>query len=61
MNLLPKRGSAKTTIMNTKTEPNVMMLLYRIKRYQAMGDGIKCQQLISQLNRLKKNVFEAQA
>lgn len=32
-----------------------MMLQYRIERYQAMGNGAKCQELRSQLNALQKS------
>lgn len=30
-----------------------VMLKYRIKRYQAMGNGTMCQNLISELNKLE--------
>lgn len=33
----------------------IVMLKYRIKRYQAMGNGVKCQSLISELNKLQNN------
>lgn len=29
------------------------MLRYRIERYQAMGNGTKCQALLSELNKLQ--------
>lgn len=31
----------------------IVMLKYRIQRYQAMGNGTMCQNLISELNRLQ--------
>lgn len=37
------------------------MLQYRIKRYQAMGDGAKCQSLISELNKIQGGVSATQA
>lgn len=40
--------------MKTKDQ-TIVMLQYRIKRYQAMGNGIKCQQLLSEINNLRKN------
>lgn len=41
--------------MTTQNHFNtIMMLQYRIERYQAMGNGIKCQELRSQLNALQK-------
>lgn len=30
------------------------MLKYRIKRYQAMGNGAMCQNLISELNKVQE-------
>ena len=30
------------------------MLKYRIQRYQAMGNGAMCQNLISELNKVQK-------
>lgn len=29
------------------------MLIYRINRYRAMGEGIRCQELSRELNRLR--------
>lgn len=31
----------------------ILMLQYRIQRYQAMGNGTMCQNLLSQLNKLQ--------
>lgn len=33
----------------------IVMLKYRIERYHAMGNGVKCQTLISELNKLQGN------
>ena len=58
----PKRGGQKEKLMMNKKPPDsILMLQYRIKRYQAMGDGIKCQDLISELNQLQKGMVVAQA
>lgn len=35
-----------------KNENEIFMLQYRIKRYQAMGNGTMCQTLKSQLQKL---------
>ncbi len=48
-------------MMNKKNTDSILMLQYRIKRYQAMGYGIKCQDLISELNQLQKGMVVAQA
>lgn len=31
---------------------NMTMLLYRINRYRAMGDGVRCQELSRELRKL---------
>ena len=35
-------------------QPDLMKLQYRIKRYQAMGNGAMCQDLTMQLQKLQK-------
>lgn len=59
----PKRGgqTKEKLMMNKKNTDSILMLQYRIKRYQAMGYGIKCQDLISELNQLQKGMVVAQA
>lgn len=32
----------------------IVMLRYRIQRYQAMGNGAMCQNLISELNKIQE-------
>ena len=39
-----------------KNENEIMMLQYRIKRYQAMGNGVMCQKLNSKLQKLLKMI-----
>ncbi|MGL5262233.1 MAG: hypothetical protein ACRC9P_07615 [Bacteroides sp.] len=39
-----------------KNENEILMLQYRIKRYQAMGNGVMCQKLNSKLHKLLKMV-----
>ena len=39
----------------------IIMLKYRIQRYQAMGNGAMCQNLISELNKLQGQTMAAQA
>lgn len=39
----------------------IVMLKYRIKRYQAMGNGTMCQNLISELNRLQSDAQASEA
>lgn len=39
----------------------IVMLKYRIQRYQAMGNGAMCQNLISELNKLQAQTMAAQA
>ena len=52
-NRFPKRGKQKKkkTIMK-KNENEIFMLQYRIKRYQAMGNGTMCQTLNGKLQKL---------
>ncbi|MDY5814367.1 MAG: hypothetical protein SPJ97_07600 [Bacteroides sp.] len=38
--------------MKKNANEKVSMLLYRIKRYQSMGNGIMCQSLNGQLQKL---------
>jgi hypothetical protein len=54
-NRFPKRGGHnERKSMNTKQKTNeIFMLQYRIKRYQAMGNGIMCQVLNNKLKRLQ--------
>ncbi len=42
----------KKTIMEKNVNVEVMMLQYRIKRYQSMGNGAMCQALSAKLNKL---------
>ena len=39
----------------------IVMLKYRIQRYQAMGNGAMCQNLISELNKLQGQTMASQA
>lgn len=39
----------------------IVMLQYRIKRYQAMGNGAMCQALTSELNKLQDQRLAAKA
>ena len=39
----------------------IVMLKYRIQRYQAMGNGSMCQNLISELNKLQGQPMPSQA
>lgn len=52
-NLSPKRGGAKDETNMDNKNKMIVMLQYRIKRYQAMGNGAMCQNLISQLHKLQ--------
>lgn len=38
---------------NMDKKKMIETLLYRIQRYQAMGNGVKCQSLYSELNRIQ--------
>ena len=42
-----------------KNANEIFMLQYRIKRYQAMGNGAMCQNLISELNKLQTSKTNA--
>ncbi len=42
-NRFPKRGKQKKKTIMKKNENEIFMLQYRIKRYQAMGNGTMCQ------------------
>lgn len=37
----------------------IVMLQYRIKRYQAMGNGTMCQNLMRELNKLQGTMAKA--
>ena len=39
-------------IMKTNSNEDILMLQYRIKRYQAMGKGAMCQTLNNRLQKL---------
>ncbi len=39
----------------------IVMLQYRIKRYQAMGNGAMCQNLMRELNKIQGQSFAAKA
>jgi len=45
-------GQKKRKIMKKNETEKIMMLQYRIKRYQAMGNGAMCQALNGQLQKL---------
>ena len=49
-----KRGGQKKRkqIMKKNANEKIMMLQYRIKRYQAMGNGAMCQTLNGKLQKL---------
>lgn len=51
-NRFPKRGRHKTKTIMKKNVNEIMMLQYRIKRYQAMGNGAMCQALNGKLQKL---------
>lgn len=42
-----------------KKNKMIVMLQYRIQRYQAMGNGTMCQNLISELNKLQTSKTNA--
>lgn len=42
-----------------KKDKMIVMLQYRIQRYQAMGNGAMCQNLISELNKLQTSKTNA--
>ena len=51
-NSFPKRGKQKKKTIMKKNENEIFMLQYRIKRYQAMGNGTMCQTLNGKLQKL---------
>lgn len=51
-NSLPKRGRQKKKKIMKKSSNEIFMLQYRIKRYQAMGNGAMCQTLNGRLQKL---------
>ena len=51
-NRFPKRGKQKKKTIMKKNENEIFMLQYRIKRYQAMGNGTMCQTLNGRLQKL---------
>lgn len=52
-NRFPNRGGHKKKMIMKKNETNeILMLQYRIKRYQAMGNGTMCQALNGKLQKL---------
>jgi hypothetical protein len=51
-NCFPKRGKQKKKTIMKKNANEIFMLQYRIKRYQAMGNGTMCQTLNGKLQKL---------
>ena len=51
-NHFPKRGKQKKKTIMKKNANEIFMLQYRIKRYQAMGNGTMCQTLNGKLQKL---------
>ena len=51
-NSFPKRGRQKKNKIMKKSSNEIFMLQYRIKRYQAMGNGAMCQTLNGKLQKL---------
>ena len=51
-NRFPKRGKQKKKTIMKKNAKEIFMLQYRIKRYQAMGNGTMCQTLNGKLQKL---------
>ena len=51
-NSFPKRGKQKKKTIMKKNANEIFMLQYRIKRYQAMGNGTMCQTLNGKLQKL---------
>lgn len=47
-----KRGRQKKKKIMKKSSNEIFMLQYRIKRYQAMGNGAMCQTLNGRLQKL---------
>ena len=51
-NSFPKRGRQIKKKIMKKSSNEIFMLQYRIKRYQAMGNGAMCQTLNGRLQKL---------
>ena len=51
-NRFPKRGKQEKKTIMKKNANEIFMLQYRIKRYQAMGNGTMCQTLNGKLQKL---------
>lgn len=51
-NSFPKLGRQKKKKIMKKSSNEIFMLQYRIKRYQAMGNGAMCQTLNGRLQKL---------
>lgn len=51
-NSFSKGGKHKKKMIMKKNEIEILMLQYRIKRYQAMGNGTMCQALNGKLQKL---------
>ena len=51
-NRFPKRGKQKKKTIMKKNANEIFMLQYRIKRYQAMGNGTMCKTLNGKLQKL---------
>ena len=51
-NRFPTRGTQKKKTIMKKNANEIFMLQYRIKRYQAMGNGAMCQTLNGRLQKL---------
>ena len=51
-NRFQKRGKQKKKTIMKKNANEIFMLQYRIKRYQAMGNGTMCQTLNGKLQKL---------
>lgn len=60
-NSLSEMQGVKKTKLNMNTNQMILMLQYRIQRYQAMGNGTMCQTLLSQLNKLRATKVATQA
>ena len=52
LNRFQKRGNQKNKTIMKKNANEIFMLQYRIKRYQAMGNGTMCQTLNGKLQKL---------
>lgn len=51
-NRFPKRGKHKKKMIMKKDANEIMMLQYRIQRYQSMRNGAMCQALNGKLQKL---------